>query len=100
SRSSKPRLLAAAEGVSSAENMGALVRNCAAFNGQALIVGETSCSPFLRRAVRSSMGMVFELPILETGSLIQTLGDLHAHGIRSIAAHLHGSGRTLSQADL
>src|SRR3954463_8605391 len=48
-----PRLLAAVDGLSSAENLGALVRNCAAFNTQALIVGETSTSPYLRRAVRS-----------------------------------------------
>jgi tRNA G18 (ribose-2'-O)-methylase SpoU len=63
--SAKPRLLVAVEGLSSAENLGALVRNCAAFNVQALLVGETSGSPFLRRAVRSSMGTVFRLPIVE-----------------------------------
>ena len=58
-RSPKPRLLVAVDGLSSAENLGALVRNCAAFNAHALVVGETSCSPFLRRAVRSSMGAIF-----------------------------------------
>src|SRR5664280_1247104 len=47
SRSPQPRLLAAADGLSSAENLGALVRNCAAFNAQVLIVGETCSSPFL-----------------------------------------------------
>ena len=68
-RSSQPRLLAAADGLSSAENLGALVRNCAAFSAQALIVGETCSSPFLRRAVRSSMGTIFQMPIVETTSL-------------------------------
>ena len=97
-RSSKPRLLAAADGLSSAENLGALVRNCAAFNTQALIVGETCSSPFLRRAVRSSMGAIFQLPIVETASLIQVLGRLREDGIRIIAAHPHVAGRTLSQA--
>ena len=70
-RSPQPRLLAAADGLSSAENLGALVRNCAAFSAQALIVGETCSSPFLRRAVRSSMGTIFQLPIVESASLIQ-----------------------------
>src|ERR1039457_5146309 len=65
-RSSEPRLLVATDALSSAENLGALVRNCAAFNAQALIVGETCGSPFLRRAVRSSMGAIFQLPIVET----------------------------------
>ena len=97
-RSPQPRLLAAADGLSSAENLGALVRNCAAFSAQALIIGETSSSPFLRRAVRSSMGTIFQMPIVETASLIQALRELRASGIRCIAAHPHVTGRTLSQA--
>ena len=97
-RSPQPRLLVAADGLSSAENLGALVRNCAAFSAQALIVGETCSSPFLRRAVRSSMGTVFQMPIVETTSLVQALRDLRELGIRCIAAHPHADGRTLSQA--
>ena len=60
-----PRLFAAVDGLTSAENIGLLVRNCAAFGVQALIVGETSSSPFLRRAVRNSMGAIFQLPVVE-----------------------------------
>jgi tRNA G18 (ribose-2'-O)-methylase SpoU len=97
-RSQQPQLLAAADGLSSAENLGTLVRNCAAFNAQALIVGETCGSPFLRRAVRSSMGSIFHMPIVETASLVQALRDLREFGIRCIAAHPHTNGRTLSQA--
>jgi tRNA G18 (ribose-2'-O)-methylase SpoU len=97
-RSPQPRLLAAADGLSSAENLGALVRNCAAFSAQALIVGETCSSPFLRRAVRSSMGTIFQMPIVETTSLVQALRDLREHGIRCIAAHPHVAGRTLARA--
>lgn len=92
-----PRLLAAADGLSNAENLGALVRNCAAFNTQALIVGETCGSPFLRRAVRGSMGAVFQMPVVETRSLTHALSTLRAHGICCIAAHPHTDGRTLSQ---
>ncbi len=98
-QSPQPRLLAAADGLSSAENLGALVRNCAAFNAQALIVGETCSSPFLRRAVRSSMGAIFQLPIVETAGLTQALRDLRQRGIRCLAAHPHADGRSLWQAD-
>jgi tRNA G18 (ribose-2'-O)-methylase SpoU len=99
-RSPRPHLLAAVDGLSSAENLGALVRNCAAFGVQALLVGETSASPFLRRAVRSSMGAIFHLPVLETSSLAQTLGQLCANHVRSIAAHPHAQNRALSKTDL
>jgi tRNA G18 (ribose-2'-O)-methylase SpoU len=99
-RSPAPRLLAAVDGVSNAENLGALVRNCVAFNVQALIVGETSSSPFLRRAVRSSMGTIFQLPALETANLAADLRRMQAQGIRCVAAHPRESSLKLWQANL
>jgi tRNA G18 (ribose-2'-O)-methylase SpoU len=98
-RSSTPYLLSAVDSLSSAENLGALVRNCAAFGVQALLVGETCTSPYLRRAVRASMGAIFQLPIIESPSLANTLHALRTRGIRCIAAHPHVDGRTISQAD-
>jgi tRNA G18 (ribose-2'-O)-methylase SpoU len=99
-RAARPRLLVATEGMSNSLNMGALVRNCAAFSAQGILVSEKCCSPFIRRAVRASMGAIFRLPALELTSLIETLGRLRARGIHLVAAHPHTSGRTLSQADL
>ncbi|HEX9047520.1 MAG TPA: RNA methyltransferase, partial [Verrucomicrobiae bacterium] len=97
--SPRPRLFAAVDGLTSAENIGLLVRNCAAFGTHALIVGETSSSPFLRRAVRNSMGTIFQLPIVETDRLTQSLDTLRQNGIRCIAAHPHTDRRVLAQAD-
>jgi tRNA G18 (ribose-2'-O)-methylase SpoU len=103
--SPSPRLFAAVDGLTNSENLGALVRNCAAFNVQALLVGETSSSPFLRRAVRNSMGAIFQLPVVEIGkggelgkTLSQTLRVLRGRGIRCIAAHPRGK-KSLPQAD-
>lgn len=100
STTSRPWLLAAVDGLSSAENIGAVVRNCAAFGASALLVNEASSSPFLRRAVRSSMGTVFQLPILETNNLVRELAGLQSRGIRCVAAHPHGNDRPLCRADL
>jgi tRNA G18 (ribose-2'-O)-methylase SpoU len=97
--SRRPMLFAAAEGIHDALNMGALVRNCAAFGAQGLIVGETSSSPFLRRAVRNSMGAIFTTPILEVGNLAETLMALRKRGVRCLAAHPHADQRMLPQAD-
>jgi tRNA G18 (ribose-2'-O)-methylase SpoU len=99
SQCKSPRLWVAADGLANAENLGALVRNCAAFNVQALVVGETSSSPYLRRAVRNSMGTIFEMPVVESFNLVQSLRELRADGIRCIAAHPHTNGKNLSQAD-
>ncbi len=95
----RPAALVGVEGLSSAENLGTVARSCAAFGIDGLIVGETCASAFLRRAVRSSMGAVFELPILETVSLVRTLQELRGRGIRCIAAHPGADGRTLWQAN-
>jgi TrmH family RNA methyltransferase len=46
------------------------------------------------------MGTVFELPIVETPSLLKCLSELKERGIRCIAAHPHVEGRTLSDANL
>jgi tRNA G18 (ribose-2'-O)-methylase SpoU len=96
----RPRLLVALDGLSSAENVGSVVRNCAAFHVQGLITGETSTSPFLRRAVRSSMGTVFNLPVIETADLLTTILELKVQGIRCIAAHPHITGRTIDAVNL
>ena len=116
SKSPKPLLLVAVDALTSAENLGALVRNCVAFGVQALIVGETSSSPFLRRAVRNSMGTVLQLPVMELAKLglrhqftakphttdlklVECLEQLRARGVRCLAAHPHTDKKFLWQAD-
>jgi len=96
----KPRLFVAVDALANAENLGVLVRNCVAFGVQALLVGETSSSPFLRRAVRNSMGTIFQLPVVEPAILTHALKDLRRRGMRCIAAHPHAAGKTLAKADL
>jgi tRNA G18 (ribose-2'-O)-methylase SpoU len=97
-QSPQPQLFVAVEGLSSAENLGGLVRNCVAFGASALIVGETCCSPYLRRAVRGSMGTIFKLPVIETESLQKTIRFAQSRGVRVIAAHPHADCQNLSAA--
>jgi tRNA G18 (ribose-2'-O)-methylase SpoU len=96
----RPLLLAAVEGIASAENLGSIVRNCAAFGASFLIVGETSGSPFQRRAVSGSMGTLFEQPVVQVDSLVATLNDLRARGVRCLAAHPRSDAKKLASVDL
>ena len=82
--SAKPQLFAAIDGLSNAENLGAVVRNCVAFGVQALLVGETCSSPYLRRSVRNSMGTIFQLPVWE----VRAANQAAAAGRRDAAALL------------
>jgi tRNA G18 (ribose-2'-O)-methylase SpoU len=94
------RLLVALDEISNAENVGVIVRNAAAFGARGIIVGETSGSPFLTRAIRTSMGAIFRLPAVEVSSLVDTLGRLRQAGMRCVAAHPSAERRLLSHVDL
>jgi tRNA G18 (ribose-2'-O)-methylase SpoU len=98
--SSRPLLLAAVEGLASAENLGAVVRSCAAFGAHFLIVGETCGSPFQRRAVAGSMGTIFEQPLVRVTNLVETLTTLRARGVRCLAAHPRPGATKLAAVDL
>jgi tRNA G18 (ribose-2'-O)-methylase SpoU len=99
-RASRPLLLVAADGISNAQNVGALTRNCAAFSASGLIVDSRSCSPFLRRAVSTSAGTIFSVPILELDNLPNALRDLRTRGIRCIGAHPSAKNNPISKARL
>ena len=98
--SPRPRLFVAIDALTNAENLGGLVRNCAGFGVQALLVSQTSSSPWLRRAVRGSMGTVFKIPTVEDLDLPKAIRELRTQGIRCIAAHPHTAGATLSRTNL
>lgn len=99
-RAARPRFFVATDGISNVENMGAIVRNAAAFGAQGLFLGETSAHPYLRRAVRSSMGAIFRMPVVEAVSLVEALRELQRRGIRCVAAHPHTDRRVLPEARL
>src|SRR5205085_3170512 len=76
-----PRLFVAIDALTSAENVGLIVRNCAAFGVQALIIDDSSASPFLRRAVRNSMGTIFKLPVVECENLLTAFVALREQNV-------------------
>ena len=86
---SDAKRVAVLEGVVDASNLGAIVRSAAALNVDAVLFSPTCCDPLNRRAVRVSMGTIFQVPwtILpdwpEGG-----LSLLQAHGFRTAAMAL------------
>ncbi len=95
-----PDLWIATDQVTSGGNIGGICRNAAALGAQAILIGETSCTPFIRWAVHGSMGELFKLQIVEPPSLKEALVALKCRGIRCIAAHPHAEGKTLPQCNL
>jgi tRNA G18 (ribose-2'-O)-methylase SpoU len=99
-QSSSPCLFVAMDGLANAENIGVLVRNCTAFGVQAILASETSSSPYLRRAVRNSMGTVFKMPVVHCTNIVESLTILQrAHQFKIFAAHPHTEEHSIQSTD-
>ena len=61
------RRVAVLEGIVDPTNVGAVFRSAAALNMDAVLVTPTCCDPLYRRAVRVSMGTVFQVPWTKIG---------------------------------
>ncbi len=59
--------IAVLEGIADATNVGAIFRSAAALNIDAVLITPTCCDPFNRRAIRVSMGTVFQIPWTQIG---------------------------------
>lgn len=62
------RRIAVLEGVTDSTNIGALFRSAAALGMDAVLVTPTCCDPLCRRAVRVSMGTIFQVPWTRIGN--------------------------------
>lgn len=83
----RPFFLAALNGVNDPQNVGLIVRNATAFGVQALIVDGATYDPYYRKAVRVSMGAVFNMPVFYEDDLATALRCLKKrYAMRVIAA--------------
>jgi tRNA G18 (ribose-2'-O)-methylase SpoU len=85
--------------ISNVENIGSIVRLCAGFGADALILGEHCHDPFWRQSVRVSMGTIFYLPLYQSDDLKRDLQRLRDEwGVELIATVLNASAEPLDRA--
>ncbi|MBQ7406697.1 MAG: RNA methyltransferase [Clostridia bacterium] len=77
------RRIAVLEEVADSTNIGALFRSAAALGIDAVLITPTCCDPLCRRAVRVSMGTVFQVPFTRIG---ETPADWPKKGIERLRA--------------
>lgn len=86
------RRIAVLEGVTDSTNIGALFRSAAALNMDAVLVTPTCCDPLCRRAIRVSMGTVFQVPWTRIGECAsdwpRDISRLRALGFKTVAMAL------------
>ncbi len=96
----RPYFFVAADGIMNSENLGVIARNCASFGVHALLIGETSCDPYLRRAVRNSMGNIFSLPVVYLSNIAEELMRIRSDfDVTIIAAHPREISRPIAGVD-
>lgn len=99
------RRVAVLEGIVDHTNVGAIFRSAAALGIDAVLVTPTCCDPFYRRAVRVSMGTVFQVPWARIGREPadwprEGIERLHALGFRTAAMALTDASVSIEDAGL
>ena len=94
--------VAVLEGIVDSTNVGAIFRSAAALNMDAVLVTPSCCDPLCRRAVRVSMGTVFQVPWAQIGTCPADwpengIAQLHSLGFKTAAMAL--SDRSVSIDD-
>lgn len=87
-------------GIINSENVGSIIRNCAAFGVQSIIVDKQTSSPFLRRAVRVSMGAVLFMKIHFSENLSEDLQKLKESSYKIISAEITDKSSPISEVKL
>ena len=72
-------------GIANHDNMGGILRNAAAFGVDAVLIDDTCCDPFYRKAIRVSVGGALTVPIARTQSGDAMVGLLRAGGFETLA---------------
>ncbi len=90
------RRIAVLEGLADPTNVGAVFRSAAALGIDAVCLTDTCCDPLYRRAVRVSMGTVFQIPWTRIDSVLQ----LKAMGFKTAAMALSDNSVSIEDPEL
>jgi tRNA G18 (ribose-2'-O)-methylase SpoU len=89
-------IIVATNGINNAENIGSIVRNMVGFGIENIIVDRKSVSPYLRRAVRVSMGSVFFSNVCHSEDLVNDINFLKHRGYKIISIEISENSKLLN----
>lgn len=84
-------------GIINSENVGAIIRNAAAFGIDSILYDNETSSPWLRRAVRVSIGTILKMKYASTGDLPKTMLMLKSRGFKIIASEITDDAVSLGE---
>lgn len=83
-------LLVVLENLQDPGNLGTILRTGEGAGITGVIMSAGTVDIFNPKVIRSTMGSIYRVPFLYEADLLQTLGQLHAAGVQTYAAHLRG----------
>lgn len=72
-------------------NVGAIIRSAVAFGASAILLPKHNQAPITGVVIKTSVGMVFRIPIVLIGNVNQTIRDLKEKGFWTYALAMDGS---------
>ena len=95
----KPDVLAVVtDAVQDPGNLGTIIRSADAAGADGVILGKGTVDPYNPKTVRSTMGSLFHIPVVEA-DLAELLPQANARGIRTVCTSLHAA-RSCYELDL
>lgn len=77
-------------GISNHDNVGAIFRNAAAFEADAVLLDGGCCDPLYRKAIRVSVGAALKVPFAVAGDAAALVEALDRHGFAQLALSPRG----------
>jgi tRNA G18 (ribose-2'-O)-methylase SpoU len=85
------------ENVANPDNVGGVFRNAAAFGAGGIIISPAGCDPLYRKAVRTSMGAVLQVPYARADNWPAAIERVRRRGFSLVALTPRQSSETIDQ---
>ena len=92
------RTMLVLDGISNADNVGAIFRNAWAFGVDGVVLGPTTCDPLYRKAIRTSMAGALVVPFARASTLLDALESLRAAHFQLVALTTDRAAPSLADA--
>jgi len=89
--SENPKLIAILANVRDPGNVGTVIRSADAAGADGVIISAESVDPWSPKAVRSSAGSLWHLPVIAEAELVSVVAEISARGFQIFAADAGGS---------
>ena len=91
--SHKSYRIIALDGIANPQNLGMIIRSCAAGNVDAILLPSKGAAQISPLVIKASVGTIFKMPIIKTSNLKETLASFKKEGaeVYTLSSHVESS---------